>query len=147
VGQLPYIRRWLGDEYVEGILLSDVLADRRHEIEQLFPESTVVLESEAERERDASAYRRLGKILSEPTRFAFENVPLQDAVDYLKDLHGVEIQLDIWALEKAGIDYDVPVSYQAHEIPLREALAGFLTPLELKFVIRHDVLLITAESL
>ena len=48
--------------------------------------------------------------LREPTAMEFIETPLEDVVAYLKDLHGIEIQLDRKALEDANLGGDAPVT-------------------------------------
>ena len=56
------------------------------------------------------AAARIRKALDEPTNIEFVDAPLQDVVDYLKDLHNIEIQIDTKALEDASIGPDTPVT-------------------------------------
>ena len=59
---------------------------------------------------DRDLERRIELVLTQPTHMEFIETPLADAVDYLKDLHGIEIQLDTKALEEAGIGTDTPMT-------------------------------------
>jgi len=81
-----------------------------------------------------------------PTTMDFVETPLQDAVDYLKDHHGIEIQLDSKALEDGGMGTDTPISRKLAGIPLRSALQLLLDPIGLIFVVRDEVLLITTPE-
>lgn len=45
-------------------------------------------------ERSEAARDKIHKALEEPTNFEFVETPLTDVIDYLKDLHGIEIQID-----------------------------------------------------
>jgi hypothetical protein len=136
-GSLPLVRRWFGDEYVEGICLRDALAERGPEIEILFSEATTVLDSAVTKE----LREYLTLVLSRPTRFALANVPLQDAMDYLMDLHGIEIRLD-----GDQTDESVEVSVQAENIPLDDALHKLLAPEGLTFAVRDNLVLIIKEA-
>ncbi len=71
---------------------------------------------------------------------------MQDAVDYLKDLHSIEIQLDTKALEEAGIGSDTPVTRTLKGISLRSALRLMLGAMDLTYVIKDEVLLITTTD-
>ena len=70
----------------------------------------------------------------------------QDVIDYLKDLHGIEIQLDSKALEDAGIGTDTPVTRKLKGISLRSALRLMLGALDLTYIIKDEVLLITTTE-
>ena len=82
----------------------------------------------------------------QPTQFEFVETPLKDVVDYLKDLHHIEIQLDSPALKEAGVDESTPVTKNLKGISLRSALKLMLDELQLKYVIHNDVLLITSPD-
>ena len=130
-------RRDLAAEHVER---------RRDELQRLFPEATIVLQSEVISDENIERERRIQQALSEPTRFEFANASLQDAIDYLSDLHNVDIRLDAQALENAQIDSEIPLTFQAQDIPLGKALANLLAPLKLTFVVRQAVVTITTQT-
>ena len=92
------------------------------------------------------AEAKINKELGEPTTMEFIETPLADAVDYLKDLHGIEIQLDTKALEEAGIGSDTPVTRTLKGISLRSALRLMLGAMDLTYVIKDEVLLITTTD-
>ena len=71
---------------------------------------------------------------------------MKDVVDYLKDLHHIEIQLDSAALKEAGVDESTPMTKNLKGISLRSALKLMLDELQLKYVIHNDVLLITSPA-
>jgi hypothetical protein len=84
--------------------------------------------------------------LLQPTTVQFVETPLQDVVDFLKDQHGIEIQIDTRALEDVGIGSDSPVTIQLKGVSLRSALRLTLRQLDLTFVIRDEVLLISTPA-
>jgi hypothetical protein len=89
------------------------------------------------------------KILSalrDKTEIEFLETPLAEVVDYLKDFHGIEIQLDRRALEDVGIGEDTPVTRNLKGISLRSALRLILRDLELTYVLENEVLLITTPE-
>ena len=92
------------------------------------------------------AEARLSRALSEPTNFDFIDVSLRDAVAYLKDLHGIEIQFDDKVLEDAGIDLDAPITRRLSGISLRSAIRLLLGSLDLTYAIDNEVLLITTPD-
>ncbi len=92
------------------------------------------------------AEKKISEQLGEPTTMEFIETPLQDAVDYLKDLHGIEIQLDSKALEEAGMGADTPVTRTLKGITLRSALHLLLDTYDLTYVIKDEVLLITTTD-
>lgn len=84
--------------------------------------------------------------LEEPTDMEFVETPLQDAVAYLKDLHGIEIQWDTKALEDAGLASDTPISRELKGVSLGAALRLILGQHNLTCVVRDGVLLITTPA-
>ncbi|MEX0675631.1 MAG: hypothetical protein WD063_01050 [Pirellulales bacterium] len=84
--------------------------------------------------------------LAEQTKMQFIETPLQDAVEYLKSLHKIEIQLDSKALEDATIGSDTPVTRQLKDIKLSSALNLLLRDLDLTYIIRDEILLITTPE-
>ena len=97
------------------------------------------LETHRCREEDCRA-------LKQPTQIEFVETPLRDVIDYLKDLHHIEIQLDSAALKEAGVDENTPITKNLKGISLRSALKLMLDELQLKYVIHNEVLLITTPE-
>ena len=71
---------------------------------------------------------------------------MQDAVDYLKDYHQIEIQMDSKALDDAGVRTDTPITKNLKGISLRSALRLTLREMDLTYVIKDEVLLITTPE-
>ena len=90
--------------------------------------------------------RRSQRPSSSRRRSNSSDTPLKDVIDYLKDLHHVEIQLDGQALKDAGIEESVPITKNLKGISLRSALKLLLDDLELKYVVHNEVLLITTPA-
>lgn len=84
--------------------------------------------------------------LAEQTKMQFVESPLQTAVDYLKSLHKIEIQLDVKALEDATIASDTPVTRELNDVKLSSALNLLLRDLDLTYIIKDEVLLITTPE-
>jgi hypothetical protein len=89
---------------------------------------------------------RIREALDQPTQIEFVDTPLKDVVDYLQDLHHIEIQLDAPALKEAGVEESTPVNENLKGISLRSALHLVLGECGLKFVIHNEVLLITNSA-
>jgi hypothetical protein len=88
------------------------------------------------------------KQLDEPTRMDFEETPLDEVVDYLKEFHGIEIQLDTKALDEVGIGSDTPVTSRVRGISLRSGLRLMLKAVDptLTYAIQNEVLMITTRE-
>ncbi len=92
------------------------------------------------------AEKKIADALRSPTVLEFVETPLADVIDYLKDLHGIEIQVDKKALEDVGIGTDAPVTKHLKGISLRSALRLLLRDLDLTYMIEDEVLLITTPE-
>ena len=70
---------------------------------------------------------------SQPNRpdCAGSDPPDRDVIEYLKDLHGIEIQIDKKALDDVGVQPDTPVTRTLKGISLRSALRLTLKDLDL----------------
>lgn len=84
--------------------------------------------------------------LETPTVVEFVELPLSDAVDYLRDYHKIEIQLDKKALDDVGVGIDTPITRNLRDISLKSALALMLRELDLTWVVEHEVLMITTRD-
>jgi hypothetical protein len=84
--------------------------------------------------------------LDDQTDLDFSEQPLSEVIDYLKQRHDIELQLDARALSDAGLSSDVPVTRNVKGITLRSALKLLLGEMDLTYVIRNEVLLITTKT-
>ena len=76
----------------------------------------------------------------------FTQTPLEEVIEFLRDEYEIEIQLDTTALDELGIQPDEPITVNLRKITLRSALRLMLKSLELTYIIRDEVLLITTEE-
>ena len=92
------------------------------------------------------AEKKINEALKSPTQLEFVDTPLTDVIDYLKDYHQIEIQLDKKAMEEASIALDTPVKKNLKGISLKSALRLMLGELGLTYIIQDEVLLITTKE-
>lgn len=92
------------------------------------------------------AERKILEQLDAPTTLEFIETPLQDVIEYLKDLHDIEIQIDTKALDDVGIGSDTPITRNLKGVSLRSALRLMLRELDLTYMIENEVLLITTPE-
>jgi len=95
---------------------------------------------------EVRARAKIASVLEEPTEFDFNELPLTDVVLYLKNRHHVEIQLDTKALEEASIGIETPVTRTLQGITLRSALRLMLGALDITYLVKDEVLLITTPD-
>ncbi|HEY0980901.1 RNA polymerase sigma factor [Schlesneria sp.] len=84
--------------------------------------------------------------LRNQSEVSFTDQPLADALDYLKDLHHIDIVMDGPTFANDGISVDQPVSLNAEGLSLSSVLGLLLEPLHLDYVIRNEVLVITTRN-
>jgi len=96
--------------------------------------------------RTSKAELKIEQALSSPTQMEFIETPLQDVVDYLKDYHAIEIQVDRGSLDDIGVGADTPITKNLKGITLRSALNLMLREIDLTFTIADEVLLITTPE-
>lgn len=84
--------------------------------------------------------------LNGETKCRFIDTPLTEVVDYLKTLHGVDIQIDKRSLQDVGLRPDVPVTIDVEHVSLRSGLRLLLSQLELTYRIEDGRLVITTPE-
>ena len=89
---------------------------------------------------------RVAIALLENTSFEFIETPLVNVIDYLKELHKIEIQVDNRCLEDVGIGTDTPITRNLRGVSLGRALRLILHDMDLAYVVRDEVLLITSAE-
>lgn len=95
------------------------------------------------------AERRIESALRAPlhaTGLEFAESPLEEAVNLMQEEYGIPIQIDDTALEEAGLDSIEPVTLSLSNVSLRSALRLMLEKLQLTYIIRNEVLLITTPE-
>ncbi len=90
--------------------------------------------------------KRIEQSLLQDSEVSFIDTPLHEAVDFLKDLHSIEIWVDKEALSEDGINFDEAITLQMSGISLDSALNMMLEPLQLDYVIKNEVLVITSKQ-
>jgi len=97
------------------------------------------------KERSATE-EKIRAALDEDTYLEFIETPLEQVVDFLKEQHAIPIEMDVRALDDVGIGTDVLITRNSKGISLRSALQLLLDDLELTYIIKHEVLMITTTE-
>ena len=84
--------------------------------------------------------------LNKPISFEFRDAPLAAVVEHLGAAYGIPILIDTQPLEDYGIGTDTPVTLHGKRTPLRSGLRVLLHELDLTWVERDEVLLITTPE-
>lgn len=96
----------------------------------------------------SAAEARLLETLEQPlqTTLHFDKTPLDAALQYIADTHGVSIVLDRPKLELETAGSTAPVTATLQGLKLRSALAALLRPLDATYVVRDEVIYITSRD-
>lgn len=109
-----------------------------------------ILPDPAAAEEQVSRYRtaetRIFAALEESTTIDFIDQPLAGCLDFIKDYHSIEIQIDRRVLEELGVDTAEPITRRLGGISLCSALNLILRDLGLDWTIANEVLLITSPD-
>jgi hypothetical protein len=97
-------------------------------------------------EKRGSAEEKIFDALQDTTTLEFIETPLRDIMEYVEDLHGIEIEIDYRALEDIGISAETPITRNLKGISLRSALKLMLRELDLTYTVRDEVLQITTPE-
>ena len=92
---------------------------------------------------------RIKRALAEPlkpTGLDFSEEPLENVVNFLQEEYGIPIQLDAMALEDASLTPDEKVTVNINNVSLRSALRLMLRSLQLTYLIRNEVMIITTPE-
>jgi hypothetical protein len=84
--------------------------------------------------------------LGQRTELSFADIPLTEAIDFLKDYHNIPIWIDEAALQEDGIDPSSPVNIDLSGVTLRSGLRLMLGILGLTYVIEDEVMKITTTT-
>jgi hypothetical protein len=76
----------------------------------------------------------------------FSDAPLQQVVQVIEDEYGFPVRLDLVSLDEIGLGPDEPVNFSMTDISLRSALRLMLQQLQLTYIIRNEVLIITTPE-
>ncbi len=94
----------------------------------------------------SEAEERIKAVLNTATAVEFIEEPLSGVVGYLSRAHGINIRIDTRALEDVNMGTDTPVTASLEGVSLRAALRLILADLDLTYVIRDEVLMITTPE-
>jgi hypothetical protein len=91
-------------------------------------------------EKEAEIIKALEK---KQVSFNFEGTPLKQVVEDLRNLTGLNIYVDMPALDEEGISMDTPITIKFEQISLKAGLKMLLHNAKLTYVVQDEVLKIT----
>ncbi len=98
-----------------------------------------------EPKRDPSTLA-IEKKLREPINVNMQNQTLEEAITFLQNYTGLNIQIDPRALQEEGLSKDAKVDVRLTGVKLQTVLKLMLRPLGLVYKVEDDVLLITSPQ-
>ena len=87
---------------------------------------------------------QIEKSLNSPISLHFDEAPLKEVIDEIRQLIEINIVIDKLGLEEVGATTNSPVSIDLNGIKLKSILNLMLEPLDLDYTIQDDVLKITS---
>jgi hypothetical protein len=90
--------------------------------------------------------REIERKLGMPVSASFREVPLKSAIEELRDANGINIVIDVVALQEGGVSLESPVTIKFANVALKSALNLILRQVHLTYVIKDEVVLITTPS-
>ena len=96
--------------------------------------------------RADEAEAKIEAALGQPAKLDFDNWPLSEVVAQIVEQHKIFIQLDMKALTDSGLGSDTPIKAHLEGLSLRSALKVVFGQIDLTYVIRDEVLLITSKT-
>lgn len=94
--------------------------------------------------RELAATLKINEALNQDTKIDVLEMPLSDVLLDIARKHHIPIVLDPEGVEVAQATPDKLVTLRMEDISLRNVLRALLKPLNLGFVVRHEVLTVTA---
>jgi hypothetical protein len=89
---------------------------------------------------------KIREALDDPTELQFPNTPLRTALEFLGDVHDINIIIDETGLTDEGISIDDTVDITLKDVSLKSGLNVLLKPAGLTYVVRNEVMMITTQS-
>ncbi len=90
--------------------------------------------------------QQIERRLITPLNLNFSNTPLQQVIDDLRDMTGLNIVPDRAALDEHGISLDRPITMKLEGVTLKSALNLILRQVHLTYLVKDEVLQITTED-
>jgi hypothetical protein len=89
---------------------------------------------------------KIRRSLSRPTTVEFLDLPLEDAITFLKEYHNINIYIEKATLTDEGVALDQPITLKLAGVTFRTVLKLLLEPVQLTWVIEDEVMKITTSA-
>ena len=95
---------------------------------------------------EPTAEEKILETFDKPTTVDWSELPFEEVLAFLADHHKVPIIVDRASLKEQEVSVDSPITLSLNNVSFRSVLQLVLEPLELEWVIRHEVLVITTRA-
>jgi len=96
--------------------------------------------------RRSTEEQRLESVLQSPATFEFQDQALEDVLTFIEESHEINLMIDQVGLADNGIALDTPVTLTLKGLPLHTCMNLLLPPLDLDYLIRDGVVMITSST-
>ena len=90
--------------------------------------------------------QKIARSLDKPTTVEFLDLPLEDALTFLKEYHNIRLSIDRENMADQGVALDQPVTLKLNRVSFRSVLKNLLEPLQLTYAIEADALKIVTTA-
>jgi type II secretory pathway component GspD/PulD (secretin) len=90
--------------------------------------------------------RQIERQLSMPVSLNFKDTKLEQVIDDMRDITGVNVVADTQALNEASVNLDQPLTLKVDNISLKSALSILLRQVNLTYLIKDEALQITTKE-
>ncbi|MEX0585932.1 MAG: hypothetical protein WD176_04775, partial [Pirellulales bacterium] len=97
-------------------------------------------------QKRGGAEEKIFRALNEITELELIDTPLSELVNIIETKHKIQVELDVKALEDVGASPDSQLTKNLKGISLRSALRLILKDLDLKYIVKDEVLQITSAE-
>jgi thiol-disulfide isomerase/thioredoxin len=84
-----------------------------------------------------AAEDKIKRSLDMPTQLEFNDLALEDCINYLQKFHEITISVDKQELQDEGVALDQPITLKLAEVSFRSVLRLLLEPVQLSYVIEN----------
>ena len=135
---------------------SEIPPDRKgirkvaNQVELIYPQPNILHATntyESRHLRRSKDETKIGEALDKKAEtFAFTETSLRDVIATVEKSQGIPVEIDSKAFEDAGLDLETPLTKSIPRVSLRSALRLLLGDLDLTYIIKDEVLLITTRD-